>query len=136
MAVVVQAEFQAEFLGSLSTKQDNSVNIVIKAFSGSNLPDLNVRKFDTYILSRSYDESHLTAIIEKILPKERHNSIQINETGGILKLLNGSDSVGLSDQRILRLAKIGINIEKMFGCSQEIQWAECQVNFSYFIMIF
>lgn len=62
-------------------------------------------------------------ITQKVCGKKGHK-IQMNSTSDVEKVeVVDSGEFCLSDQMVLRLAEIGVVLEKLYGSARDIEWA-------------
>ncbi|XP_055390004.1 uncharacterized phosphotransferase YvkC-like [Condylostylus longicornis] len=125
MAVVVQIMIPSECSGVLFTKHSiaqNSCDMLVTANFGLGETVVSgVVEPDTFIIDKNYDSTKFK-IKERMLG-EKAFSLVLNDTGGVKKVENKMENVACCpDEIILNLAKIGINLEKMYGDPQDIEW--------------
>ncbi|CAD5119759.1 DgyrCDS8353 [Dimorphilus gyrociliatus] len=129
MAVVVQEMVPAESAGVMFTRDavthspcfmtiSGNFGLGESVVSGSSDPDvIRVKRGYTDELS-----------IDEIVIGEKKASIQMKEdSGGIEEIVNDTDNkeklACLSEKDVLRLAEIGIFLEKRFGSPRDVEWA-------------
>jgi len=110
-SVIIQAFIPSESSGVMFTEV-NSDKIVINSTLGLCSTVVNGEACDEYISDRS------GFIIRKTI---REKNTLFFQDGSFVRLMKGNES--LSPQQIKRLVRIAIEIQKLFGAPQDIEWA-------------
>jgi len=144
MAVVIQAMVPAESAGVLFTRHpatgDPSKILITSNYGlGESVVSGNVEP-DEIVIRRSYKDDKLKIIGIKLGRKD-HSIKMASGTNDntIVHQHNESERLksSLSSDDALKLAEIGIVLEKMYGSARDIEWAIYKVcNYSFFFWFF
>lgn len=86
---------------------------------------------DNYIVQRSYGDNHLKIVSRKIGTKKV--KLQMGQSGRVERVAVGvGRKLSLQDGVVVRLAEIGVILEKMFSSPKEIEWGVKGVSWAFF----
>lgn len=130
MAVVVQTMLDAECAGVLFSQNPiliDSKQILISANYGLGESVVSGEVDpDNYLVQRSYKDDRFT-IIEKVCGKKGHK-IQMSEDNSVEKVEVTGEEFCLSDDVVLKVAEIGVMLERLYGNGRDIEWGLKEVR--------
>ncbi|KAL6266847.1 hypothetical protein P5V15_003676 [Pogonomyrmex californicus] len=126
MAVCIQKMVNAEAAGVMFTRHPttgdpSSIVITANYGLGETVVSGTVEP-DTLTIHRKWDD---TLSIGALTVGNKERKISLNDDGVIISILSEQEikNISISDTTALRLAKIGLRLESLFGSARDIEWA-------------
>lgn len=124
MAVVVQTMLAAEVAGVLFSQHpitgDRKQCLISANYGlGESVVSGEVDP-DNYVVQRSYMDTHLN-IVEKVCGQKGYK-IQMSADNTIEKVKVDGDAFCLTEDVVIKLAEIGVVLEKLYGNGRDIEW--------------
>lgn len=125
MAVVVQRMIPADCAGVFYSQNPSTADPQESLITGNfGLSDSVVSREvepDNFFVHRSYDSSKLS-IAEKTMGSKKF-MLQLGKKGNIQKKTSSSKGFCLSDDLVLKLTRVGVVLEGLYGHPMDIEWA-------------
>ncbi|XP_018366486.1 PREDICTED: uncharacterized protein LOC108763401 isoform X2 [Trachymyrmex cornetzi] len=127
MGVCVQRMVDAEAAGVMFTRHPTTgdpSNIVITANYGLGEAVVSGKvEPDTFMIHRKWDDT--LTIGSSMLGNKEHKILLDDGNGVITSALSEQEikKISISDTSALRLAKIGLHLESLFGSARDVEWA-------------
>lgn len=125
IAVVVQKMVPADSAGVLYSQNpstgDPQESLITGNFGLGDLIMAGEVEPDNFFVYRSYDSSKLS-IAGKIMGSKKY-MLQLGKKGNIQKKTSSSKGFCLNDDMVLKLSKVGVVLEGLYGHPMDIEWA-------------